>query len=68
MKTLRGLALFLLTPALTLLAVDRLTVNVTNDLPDARPSETITVPWSEVSKGGSNAANSWLDGRCAYRA
>ena len=50
MKTLRGLALFFITPALTLLAVDRVTVNVTNDLPDARPSETITVPWSEISK------------------
>lgn len=35
---------------LAALAAEQLTITVTNDLPIARPSETITVPWSEVNK------------------
>ncbi len=50
MKTLRGLALCFLTPVLAVLAADRVTVNVTNDLADPRPAETIVVPWTEISK------------------
>ena len=50
MKTLRGLALCFLTPVLAALAADRVTVNVTHDLADARPAETIAVPWTEISK------------------
>jgi Domain of unknown function (DUF4861) len=34
----------------TVRAADKITVTVTNDLSIARPSETITVPWSEVNK------------------
>jgi hypothetical protein len=32
------------------LSAERLTITVTHDLPGARPSETITVPWAEVNK------------------
>src|SRR5690349_18148547 len=34
----------------SLAAAERLTVTVTHDLAIARPSETITVPWSEVAQ------------------
>lgn len=30
-------------------AADRITITVTNDLPLARPAETITVPWSQIA-------------------
>jgi len=41
--------LLLLSACLELFAVDRLTITATNDLPIARPSETITVPWTEIA-------------------
>ena len=50
MKTLRCLLLCLFASALTAAAADRLTVTVTNELPEARPAETITVPWSELAR------------------
>ncbi len=31
-------------------AADRLTVTVTHNLDAARPSETITIPWTEVNR------------------
>ena len=44
------LALVALLSAPLVLAADKLTVSVANDLAIARPSETITVPWSDVNK------------------
>lgn len=38
------------TAALTVSAVEKATVRVTHELEIARPSETITVPWSEIDK------------------
>ncbi|HYP18097.1 MAG TPA: DUF4861 domain-containing protein [Opitutus sp.] len=44
---LLALCTFLIAPLA--LAADRVTVTVTHDLAIARPSETITVPWSQIS-------------------
>ncbi|HWL17135.1 MAG TPA: DUF4861 domain-containing protein [Opitutus sp.] len=46
---LRLLALLLLAAPFAL-AADRVTITVTHDLAIARPSETITVPWSKISE------------------
>jgi pectinesterase len=48
------LASWLLSPFLALSAAnaaDKMTVTVTHDLPLARPSETIAIPWADVAKG-----------------
>lgn len=50
MKTLRCFLLGVFAPALIASAADRVTVTATHDLAIARPSETITVPWTEISK------------------
>jgi pectinesterase len=54
MKTTRiPAALFALAaamPALPAVAAERLTITLQHDLDIARPSETVTVPWSEVNK------------------
>ncbi|KQZ44327.1 DUF4861 family protein [Duganella sp. Root1480D1] len=51
MKTTRILAaLAAALPALTASAAERLTITLQHDLDIARPSETVTVPWSEVNK------------------
>jgi hypothetical protein len=42
-------ALFLLAP-LVCVAADKFSLTVTNDLPIARPAETITVPWKQVNQ------------------
>ena len=47
---LRSLKFVLFLLPLATLAADKLTVTVTHDLPIARPSETITIPWTEVNK------------------
>lgn len=44
-----ALASFLFAP-LAAIAAEKLTVTVTHDLAIARPSETITIPWTEVNK------------------
>lgn len=44
----RRLLTCLFASALTAAAADRITVNVANDYPGARPAETISVPWSEI--------------------
>jgi Domain of unknown function (DUF4861) len=49
MKTLFSL-LFTAFAALAVSAAERLTLTVTHSLAAARPSETITVPWSEVNR------------------
>ncbi|MBL9214743.1 MAG: DUF4861 domain-containing protein [Opitutaceae bacterium] len=49
MPLLRRLLLGCCLPAAAL-AGDRLTVTVSHDLDEARPSETITVPWAEVAR------------------
>jgi len=49
MKLLFSLFLAALTP-LAASAADRLTITVTHTLAAARPSETITVPWTEVNR------------------
>jgi hypothetical protein len=41
-------ATFLIGLASTALAADRLTITVTNDLPIARPAETIVIPWTQI--------------------
>ena len=46
----RNLLLLGIFAAVTLTAAERLTVTVTHDLAIARPSETITIPWSEVNR------------------
>jgi hypothetical protein len=46
---LRSCAFLLLAP-IAAFAADSFTVTVTNDLAAARPSETISIPWSEVQK------------------
>jgi Domain of unknown function (DUF4861) len=48
MKYLTPALLSLLGTASALFAADKLTITVTQDLAIARPSETITVPWSSV--------------------
>jgi len=51
MKTTRILAaLAAALPAFAACAAERLTVTLQHDLDIARPSETVTVPWSEVNK------------------
>lgn len=51
MKTIRILAaLAAALPAITASAAERLTITLQHDLDIARPSETVTVPWSEVNK------------------
>jgi hypothetical protein len=51
MKTPRLLALFLaLFSTVAGVAAERLTITVTHDLSIARPSETITVPWTAVAE------------------
>ena len=51
MKTTRILAaLAAALPAITASAAERLTITLQHDLDIARPSETVTVPWSEVNK------------------
>ena len=50
MKTAYCLFLCLFASAVSTLATERITVTATNDLPDARPSETIGVPWAEIAK------------------
>lgn len=42
--------IFLVSGAMSGLCAGKLTVTVTHDLPAARPSETITVPWVEVNR------------------
>lgn len=49
MPHLRGLCLLLLS-ALAAGAAESLTIVATQDLPIARPSETLTIPWSEVAR------------------
>lgn len=49
MKTLRPIIL-LIASALATAAAERATITVTHDYPGARPSETITVPWSEINR------------------
>ncbi len=49
MKPLRFL-LGLLFTALAVSAAERATITVTHSHPDARPSETITVPWSQINE------------------
>ncbi len=56
MKTLRIPFLFALFSAVCGLgAAEKLTITVTHDLDGARPSETITIPWTEVNKALPNA-------------
>ncbi|ATC64059.1 DUF4861 domain-containing protein [Nibricoccus aquaticus] len=57
MKNLRASFLIssLLFAASALCAADKVTVTVTHALDAARPSETITIPWSEVNKALPNA-------------
>lgn len=43
-------AALVLASALSALAAEKLTVTVSHDLAIARPSETITIPWTEVNK------------------
>ncbi|WP_426339569.1 DUF4861 family protein [Pseudoduganella sp. S-14] len=51
MKTTRILAaLAAALPAIAASAAERLTITLQHDLDIARPSETVTVPWSEVNK------------------
>src|SRR3972149_10963968 len=50
MNSLRCLVLCLFASAQAAFAANHVTVTVTHDLGDARPSETITVPWAEVNK------------------
>jgi pectinesterase len=50
MKFLRLLLIGAAASAHALLAADRATITVTQDLEIARPSETITIPWKEVNK------------------
>jgi hypothetical protein len=51
MKTTRILAaLAAALPAIPASAAERLTITLQHDLDIARPSETVTVPWSEVNK------------------
>jgi len=51
MKTTRILAaLATALPAIAASAAERLTITLQHDLDIARPSETVTVPWSEVNK------------------
>ena len=51
MNPLRLVPLFLAAAlASTLAAAERLTITATHDLSIARPSETITVPWTEVNR------------------
>ncbi len=49
MKSLR-FSLCLLASVLSAFAADRVTVTVTNDLAEARPSETITIPWADINR------------------
>jgi hypothetical protein len=51
MKLLPASCLFFACSALSLSAADKIVITVTQDLEIARPSETIVVPWSEVTKG-----------------
>jgi len=44
------LLLSLSLPALSTLAADRVAIRVTHDLDIARPAETITLPWAEISR------------------
>jgi hypothetical protein len=48
MKTL--LCLLLVSFASAAMAAEQMTVTVTNDLAEARPSETIAVPWPEIAR------------------
>jgi len=57
MKTLRipSLIFSLLSAVSGVFAADKVTVTVSHTLDAARPSETITIPWSEVNKALPNA-------------
>ena len=58
MKTIRILAaLAAALPAITASAAERLTITLQHDLDIARPSETVTVPWSEVNKARRTSAS-----------
>lgn len=50
MHAFRLACAFLVSGVLTGLCAGKLTVTVTHDLPAARPSETITVPWAGVNR------------------
>jgi len=50
MSSLHRLLIGLLISAIAASAADRITVTVTNALPEARPSETIAIPWRSIAE------------------